>query len=60
MLSDKAESYCNDYEGRDGDEAQACGDGACDLSCIEYDCQMICATHKTAHTSGHVGWRVVS
>jgi hypothetical protein len=60
MLHNKAKCCGDDYEGRDGDEPQACGDGACDLSCIKYDYQMFCTTHKTAHTSRHVEWRVVS
>jgi hypothetical protein len=37
MLPSKAECYGDDYEGSDGDEPQACGDGTSRLSCIEHD-----------------------
>jgi len=32
MLPSKAECYGDDYEGSDGDEPQACGDGTSGLS----------------------------
>jgi hypothetical protein len=46
MLPNKAECYGDGYEGCDGDEPQACSDGASGLSCIEYDHQKVCTRKK--------------
>lgn len=46
MLPNKAERYGDGYEGCDGDEPQACSDGASGLSCIGYDYQMACTPKK--------------
>ena len=49
MLPNKAECYGDGYEGCDGDEPQACSDGASGLSCIEYDHQKVCTPKKNTY-----------